>query len=75
MNLLDLDRWLYLSGTSEARLANMVKVSRTTIWCWRSGMYIPNDVKVDRLNEAILDRNAELTAALDLGYLETRLTV
>lgn len=66
---LDLDRWLYLSGTSEARFANMVGVSRTAIWCWRTGLYIPNGPKLDALNSAILDRNAELTAAIDLGYI------
>lgn len=66
----DLDRWLFLSGTSERRLAAMAGVTRTTLQRWRAGVTYPQNGSLARLNEAILQRNSELLEAIDLGYLE-----
>lgn len=70
MNSTDLDRWLYLSGTSERRLASMAGVTRTTLQRWRNGVTSPRNGSLVALNEAILQRNSELLEAIDLGYLE-----
>lgn len=66
MALTDLDQYLYLSGTSSARFARIMGVSKQTVDNWRYGRYSHNGRK-DDIAEAIEQRNTELRLALELG--------
>jgi len=58
-----LDRYLYLSGTTNSRFASLAGVSSQTIYLWRHGTVTPSRGK---LLSAIALRNAELVEALHM---------
>lgn len=64
----DLDVWLALSGTSEARFAAMTGVSRRAVQCWRQQVRIPSESNMVAIENAIDIRNAELLVAVALGH-------
>lgn len=64
--LTDLDQYLYLSGTSSARFAKTIGVSKQTVDNWRYGRFSMNG-KRDDVAVAIERRNTELRMALELG--------
>lgn len=65
-----LDHWLYLSGTSEQRLANMAGVNRNTLHGWRVERYRPSAGDLALVRAAIALRNSELITAIYLGFID-----
>jgi hypothetical protein len=68
VNIDQLDRWLYLTGTSEPQFAMLSGVSRGAIRAWRCGGSISELNRV-AVNRALIRRNGQLMEALSLGYL------
>jgi transcriptional regulator with XRE-family HTH domain len=60
----EFDRWLFLSGTSDSQFAAMVGCSRNAVSSWRHGERSPRDPA--KVNEAIAERNYQISAALRL---------